>query len=131
MENSETKIYPNNSIDDAANVMMSAKQILTNFPNSNTKHIDYVIIYEAFTEFDLMKKENYLIHTIREEFFNQLKKDAFDIYYIEQEVHQDNENRKKLIYALLNCSNERLLQEAENIRLEMKLKHVCNFLENF
>jgi hypothetical protein len=121
MDNIESKIYSNNNGNGASN--LNNKQILTNFPNSNTKHIDYVIIYEAFTELDLMKKENYLIHSIREEFFNQLKKDTFDIYYIEQEIHE-NENHKKLIYALLNCSNERLLQEAENIRLEMKLKHV-------
>ena len=118
----ETKVNPNNSNSNGSTNTIN-KQILTNFPNSNSKHIDYVIIYEAFTELDLKKKENYLIHSIREEFFNQLKKDSFYIYYIEQELNGDD-NKKTLIYALLHCSNERLLQEAENIRLEMKLKHV-------
>jgi hypothetical protein len=102
---------------------MSEKQELTSFPNDNLKHIDYVIVYEVHSNDNPDEKINE-INKMREDFFIQLKKESIDIYTIEYE-----ENDKKYIYALLHCSLDRLLQEAETIKLEMKLKNV-RFLFN-
>ncbi len=90
-------------------------QILTSFPGDNTKHIDFVIVYDELEE----TPENELTLTKQIEFFAELKKESFEIYNIDSTV-----NGEKCSYALLHCSTERLLKEAENIRLKLKIKNV-------
>jgi len=93
-------------------------QLLTSFPNDNTKHIDYVIAFEKIDEnsTDSKIQEKNLV---RKSFFDKLKEENFHIYEIESVS-----DSKTLIYCLLNCSKERLLKEAELTRLEMTLKNV-------
>jgi len=96
-------------------------QLLTSFPNQNEKLIDYVLVYDKLDETQHTKSQSKLI--ARRAFFDKLKEEKFSIYEIEHKC----ENKTK-IYALLNCSTERLLEEAELVRLEMILKNVRIFM---
>jgi formylmethanofuran dehydrogenase subunit E len=92
-------------------------QLLTSFPNSNEKLIDYVIVYEKLdNENDEHSAKKKLIQTA---FLTKLKNGGFEIYEIEHK-HE----KKTHVYALLNCSNDRLLEEAELSRLDMIIKNV-------
>lgn len=97
------------------------QQILTSFPNQNSKNIDCVLVYEklaidAKNAEDEQSKRKTLA---REAFFNVLRQEKIDHYEIEH-LHDD----KVIVFVLLNCSTERLLDEAELTRLDMTLKHV-------
>ncbi|CAF0912236.1 unnamed protein product [Brachionus calyciflorus] len=92
-------------------------QILSNLPNQRDKHIDYVIFYEKFTEI-ISDPKKVQIDKKRTEFFAQLIFEGFEIYNIEETIGE-----KKYIYALLHCSIGRLMKEAENMRLELRLKN--------
>ena len=100
-------------------------QLLTSFPNRNDKNIDYVLVYDKLevTNFDTF--ENKQKWTVRRAFFDRLRAEKIDTYVIEQ-----NKYNKTLVFALLSCSKERLLEEAELIRLELTLKNVSclNFI---
>jgi hypothetical protein len=87
-------------------------QLLTSFPNANEKLIDYVIAYEK----DEHSEKKKIVQTA---FFTKLKNDGFEIYEIEHK-HE----KKTHVYALLNCSMDRLLEEAELTRLELIIKNV-------
>lgn len=91
------------------------QQLLTSFPNDNDKHIDYVI---AFKDVEV-GAHNGLLLTKRFEFFNELKKESFDLYPIESSGMTGHFN-----YMLLHCPTDRLLLEAETMRLKMRLKSV-------
>lgn len=88
-------------------------QSLTSLPNANEKCIDYVIFYEKApeTETKLIRKRN--------EFFMQLSAELFEVHFLEFDF--DN---KKYVYALLHCPIERLMEEGETMRLEMRLRNV-------
>lgn len=106
-------------------------QIPTHFPNDNTRHIDYVICYTYEKkmeedigphedEDDIEKREQYAIkEATRRRFLHRLKQEGFEIkdikFTINDHVH---------VYLLLYCHIERLLQEAERTRLEMRLNNV-------
>jgi hypothetical protein len=92
------------------NDSLLTNQVLTNFPN-DTKRIDYVIVFEKFSD----PQKN----LVRSALFDKLKEESFDIYKIESESKS-----KKYVYYLLHCSKERLYKEAELTRLEVKLKNV-------
>ncbi len=96
-------------------------QLLTSFPNQNNKTIDYVILYERLEENideNLGKKE-----IVQKAFFNNLASQGFEIYELEKRLEG-----KTIVYALLNCNSmDRLLEEAELVRLYLKLKNVINF----
>lgn len=98
-----------------SNQAETKQQLLTSFPNDNDKHIDYVI---AFRDVEV-GVHNGLLLTKRFEFFNELKKEGFDLYPIESSGITGNLN-----YMLLHCSTERLLKEAEAMRLKMRLRNV-------
>ena len=91
--------------------------IFTNFPD-NKKKIDYVLKYDIPLEIDadFIEKESY-----RSLFFEEVKKQSIEIYNLE--IKTDS---KIITYVLLNANIERLLDEAELIKLEMKLKTVNN-----
>ena len=99
-------------------------QLLTSFPNRNDKHIDYVIVYDKLEETDFYTLENQQKRVVRRAFFEKLRAENFEIYEIEHKKY----NRTR-VFTLLNCSIERLLEEAELIRLEMTLKDVRNFFK--
>ena len=90
---------------------------LNYFPNDQTKHIDYVIHYKQTdkTERDIELKKS------RNKFITQLKvREGFEIHKIIK--IKDKPENSKSIYLLLNCSLERLMQEAERMHLELPLK---------
>ena len=90
-------------------------QITTNFPNENEKRIDYVIVYKIGDE----KSNDNFINAIREEFFQKLRQENVEIKRIEFKNEKQN-----LIYAILHCPNERLMIEAEKIKLAVRINKV-------
>ena len=94
-------------------------QLLTSFPNRNDKHIDYVLVYDKLEGTNLDTFENKQKWTVRRAFFDRLRAERFDTYVIEQ-----NKYNKTRVFALFSCSKERLLEEAELVRLELTLKNV-------
>ena len=97
------------------------QQILTSFPNQNSKNIDCILVYEklAVDAKNAEDEQSQRKTLAREAFFNVLKQERIDHYEIEH-LHED----KVIVFVLLNCSTERLLDEAELTRLDMTLKHV-------
>ena len=95
-------------------------QKLTSFPNDNSKHIDYVIVYSEVINQDesMDSKARYY----RDAFFELLKREGLEIHYLEE-----NRSKQKRVYALIHCPLEKLLIEAESINLRMPLKDVHNF----
>lgn len=93
-------------------------QILTSLPNANDKHIDYVICYEVVDKADISCAD-LKARERREQFFQQLKQESFEIYNIEQV-----KDGRTFMYCLLHCPVKRLMKEAEYLRLEMRLKNV-------
>lgn len=101
-----------NSID----VDYSNKNILFNyFPNEPTKHIDYVIYYKE-------AKNTKSAQRWREKFFDALESEGFQLYTIKKD--REGKENIKVVYKLLHCSLERLMEEAERIQLEVPLKDV-------
>ena len=93
-------------------------QVCTCFPNNNNKSIDYVICYKEI--FDAENEElNQKATNARQAFFDKLKSEGVEICYLEEK-----ESDETVIYALIHCSLDRLLIEAEAINLEMPLKDV-------
>ena len=99
---------------------INGQQDLTCFPNDNTKPIDYVIVYKKNNLDDLKKKKNQNAERIRELFFEKLKKESFDLYFINFEDAKSHE----YCYVLLSCSTNRLLEEYGFLNYEMQLKNV-------
>ena len=93
-------------------------QILTSFPNANDKHIDYVLVYRRFPDEESNRFKKKCLEN-RQKFFERLENETIEVYDIEMKNEKD-----EFVYALLHCSTERLLKEAEYINLEMKLKSV-------
>jgi hypothetical protein len=95
-------------------------QFLTSLPHYNLKHIDYVIVHEELCDRENLAGEDLKRKQIRKEFFANLKEQTFELFDLEIDISKN----KKCIYTLLHCPLERLLQEAERSRLEMRLKNV-------
>ena len=93
-------------------------QKLTSFPNDNSKHIDYVIVYGEVMNQD-ESIENSKARYYREAFFELLKREGLEMHYLEE-----NRSKQKRVYALIHCPLEKLLIEAESINLRMPLKDV-------
>ena len=104
---------------DMTTISDSSMQSLTSFPNQNDKHIDFVLVHEKPALFDNESSIGHKKETARQAFFAALKAEKFDIFDIE-----DKHEGKIVVYSLLHCSVERLLEEAELTRLEMVLKNV-------
>ena len=102
-----------------------SQQILTSFPNQNSKNIDYVLVYEKIKDKEAEDEESQRRTLARKAFFETLKLEKIDYYEIEHE-HDD----KTISFVLLNCSMERLPEEAELTRLEMVLKNVSALNNN-
>lgn len=109
----------------------SSIQVLTSLPNSNHKHIDYVIFYElplpnaasssigGGSEATDSVSDELKAEERREQFFTQLRRESFEIAKLSQ-----MRDGKQLVYCLLHCPTKRLMREAEMLRIEMKLKNV-------
>ena len=97
-------------------------QLGKSFPGNNKKNIDYVIKYREKTNVNSKEHGKQLnIQELRKAFFKCLENEDFDIYYIRLK----RSNYVK-VYALLNCSVDRLLREAEAVKLQMRLKTVIS-----
>ena len=92
-------------------------QLLNSFPNQNDKTIDYVIVYEKPED----DKDDHIQRRkiVQEAFFDKLKSQGFDVYEIEHKHYE-----KSMTFVLLNCSMDRLLEEAELSRVELIIKNV-------
>ena len=101
-----------------------APQLLNSFPNQNSKRIDYVIVYEKLGEIKKndLKNQNKLL--VRSAFFAKLKAEKFDIYEIEHKKKSEIKGDKTTVFCLLSASTDRLLDEAELVKLQMVLKNV-------
>lgn len=111
-------------------------QIATHFPNDNSKRIDYVILYKYEKKLDenretdrddsemrKTREEFGQKEALRQKFIHRLQEEGFNVAPLRRN-HRDRVD----IYLLLNCSIERLLDEAEKSKLEMRLKNVRKFL---
>lgn len=104
-------------------IKLLALQMSSRFPNDNLKHIDYVIKYEEKEPEDHEQLEH---ESYRKLFFDEIKNQSIQIYLLEVKSQG-----KRYIYALLHCPIERLLAEAEAIKLEMNLKTVFNSILSY
>ncbi len=96
-------------------------QCLTSFPDENNKHIDYVIVYQEFSEQELSEsKKKSRISKIRDLFFQKLQKESLEIY----DIPFKNDKGQSFVYSLLHCPMDRLLEELEQLNFELKLKNV-------
>lgn len=96
------------------------QQLLTHYPDDNLKKIDYIIKFKPPKRVEVQ----YRI----EAFFKEIISHQIQVKYLNVrniKNIKDNENNDDFTYALLHCPLERLLIEAETIRLEMDLKKVC------
>ena len=91
---------------------------LNHFPNDPTKHIDYVIFYKDTPQ----TQKNFEMKRMRNKFIMQLKREGFETYLIQRK--REKPENSKSNYLLLNCSIERLMEEAERMYLEVPLKEV-------
>lgn len=108
-ENASTEILSENQPTDSVDAIEKITQNIGFFPGDHRKIIDFVIYFkETGNEF---KEE-------RKKFFRQLKNEDIDTYFIK--VHSKTPGTKK-VFALLNCSIERLMAEAERLELEVPL----------
>ncbi len=98
----------------------TSRQNLTCFPSDNTKHIDYVITYKYDTDYE-EKESHKAKEAIRNGFIEMVKKENIDVYTVR---HVEDSNC--YVVHLLNCSMDRLLSEAEKMKLEMRLNNVTS-----
>lgn len=122
-------------------------QILTHFPNDNSKRIDYVVAYKYDRKHDHQQPvaangggQQQQQHSIdvdsdarrerdefeeredlRRKFVLKLQEEGFDVEFLRRN-HSDYVS----VYMLLHCNVERLLKEAERTKLEMRLNNVTN-----
>ena len=92
---------------------------LNYFPDDQKRYIDYVIYYEenADTTEECKKKRNaYNLKLISEGF--KIK------------VLQEKSKKSKIYFLLLNCSLDRLMIEAERLKIEIPLKSVRTLFLN-
>jgi hypothetical protein len=96
-------------------------QRLNCFPNSNEKHIDYVISCR-YNESDEGSPSFEHKEAIRNHFVERLKEESIEVYVI-----REKERDKIAVFYLVHCPPERLLIEAERVKLEMKIADVFIF----
>jgi hypothetical protein len=101
------------------------KQLTTYFPNTVDTHIDYVIFYKTVDK-DTSSQIHIEKEKVRKCFFDTLENNhGFKIYPIKFHYEKYQET---FYFTLLNCSNKRLMEEAEAIKLEMTLKDVSKIV---
>jgi hypothetical protein len=110
---------------DSSNVIKVNPQNLACFPNDNSKHIDFVITYKYDTDRE-QKESHKTKEAIRDGFVDLVKKENIDVYTIR---HVDGDDCT--VVHLLSCSMDRLLNEAEKTKLEMRLSNVESLLNKF
>ena len=92
------------------------KKIFLNYlPSDPRKHIDYVIYYKDDSEGTREK--------------NREKRDKFELILEKEDIKVEYLQDKENYYWLLSCSLERLMVQAERMKLELPLKvYALNFL---
>lgn len=88
---------------------------LNYFPNDPTKHIDYVLYYQH----DKSNKKHDRLNDLRNNFLSKLVQEGFEIYKLKK---PQSDSQVCSTYVLLNCSLDRLMEEAERVCLEVSLK---------
>ena len=96
----------------------SELQVLTCFPNDNSKEIDYVIYYQ-YGLGDQTKEEFLQKEKIREQYLARLKEESLETYKLS--YNDDNDMK---VFILIHCPIDRLLAEAERVKLDMKINNV-------
>ena len=105
---------------------MHTPQSPTSFPSQNKKHIDYVITYKDHADDNQEKRAKKTKE--RKIFFEKLQEEEG----LEVEILEFGTGEELHNYALIHCPLERLMTEAEKIKLNMKLNDVNIFLiKNF
>ena len=99
-------------------ILKQAPQITTSFPNENDKQIDYVI---AFKDNENNKNVEFK-DAVRDEFFQKLRQEGLEVKLIEFKTEKEFHT-----YALLHCPNDRLMIEAEKLKLPVKINKVQLF----
>ena len=97
------------------------QQLLTYYPDDNLKQIDYIIKFKPPKRIEVQFRI--------EAFFKEIISHQIQVKYLNVRNIQNikDENNDDFTYALLHCPLERLLIEAETIKLEMDLKKVYFF----
>lgn len=108
----------NESLLNRANPPVSPLTLFNYFPNDPSKHIDYVIYYKETPQ----TQKSQEVRKMRNKFMLQLNREGFDVYTIKRK--RDKPANSKSVYLLLNCSLQRLMEEAERVHLELPLKDV-------
>lgn len=105
---------------------MHTPQSPTSFPSQNKKHIDYVVTYKDHTDDNQEKRAKKVKE--RKIFFDKLQEEGLEVEILEFGTGEELHN-----YALIHCPLERLMVEAEKIKLNMKLNDVNIFflVKNF
>jgi hypothetical protein len=93
-------------------------QLTTSFPGENHKPIDYVIVYKHSNNIDPKEKKDK--DQVRQSFFNKLKDEKLELKHLEFRSNSEVHN-----YVLVHCPIERLMKEAQLVKLQMRLKNVC------
>lgn len=102
---------------------MHTPQSPTSFPSQNKKHIDYVITYKDHTDDNQEKRAKKVKE--RKIFFEKLQEEEG----LEVEILEFGTGEELHNYALIHCPLERLMVEAEKIKLNMKLNDVNIFFD--
>jgi hypothetical protein len=92
----------------------------TCFPNQNSKRIDYVIFYKYSlkeTQAEFNKHE-----LIRKSFLDRVIAEGIEVEHLRY-----SEDNNINVFVLLHCPIERLLIEAERLKLQMNIKKVGVF----
>ena len=95
-------------------------QLTTSFPGENHKPIDYVIVYKHSNKIDSKEKKEK--DQVRQSFFDKLRDEKLELKHLEFRSNTEMHN-----YVLIHCPLERLMKEAQLIKLQMRLKNVCIF----
>jgi hypothetical protein len=105
-----------------SNGKLTNKQIGNYFPNSTDDHIDYVIYYKTHDQLHFYKDkfQEREVEIVREHFFNVL----VDEYKFKRHTIAYKQQDHTEHYVFLSCSTSALMDEAERIKLEIRLKAV-------
>ena len=107
-------------------------QLCTSFPNNNTKQIDFVLHIRDKTDniindddenfasnFSQSEIDDYFRkYEAREAMMSEMREEGLEIY----EFPPFQKRTSTHIYKLIHCPKERLLKEAEEMKLEVDLK---------
>jgi hypothetical protein len=123
-------LHHQNQQDDNREIPLDADSEVQNptcFPNQNGKQIDYVLFYKY--NLNTPPAEFNRHELVRKTFLDRVIGEGIELEYLR--YRKDSSIN---VFVLLHCPVERLLSEAERLKLQMNLKKVrffCCLIENF